>query len=263
MSRITKCLMLLLVSWAIGCGGQIRHSPLAGGPEPDPVATPTPVITSSQVFSNVPQVWNFVDGLGHHMTVAPSPVACAFGYCGDITVWHYTKDSCAGYWANRTPEQCAVATTLDELYFVLRHDGDGAWRCIGFTDIDYLGVKHKVQINKQPNNAPPYTIIPASSSISDPNTAYDAVVQDLPYNADLTDFSPLTGGTTYSATWRTTTGVELLGSIPTLISEQNEGCVKEHWNFGPDGLDLVIPIVGLGNNGVCLTMDSRLAMKRL
>lgn len=252
MKNFLSAVLLSMFALALaGCGG---------GSMATPQPTTQAAITSAQVFSNTAQTWNYQDGLGHHMTIAPSPVACAFGSCGEISAWHYTKDSCAGYWNPHTPEQCAVATTLDELYFVLRHDADGAWRCIGFTYVDYLGNKFKVQISKQPNQAPPYTIIPASSAISDPNTAYDALVQSLPYNADLTDFTSPTGGTAFSTSWRTDASADAGG----LISLQHEGCVTERWTFTPGrGLATVIPMVGLGNGGACLTMDARLTMNRL
>lgn len=239
--------LVLLAGLLTGCGG--------GSMTPAPVATQS-AITSAQVFSNTAQTWDFVDGFGHHMTIAPSPIACAFGSCGDITVWHYTKDSCSGYWNPRTPEQCAVAVALDELYFVLRHDADGAWRCIGLTYLDYTGKKWKVQISKQPSNAAPYTVIPVSSAVSDANTAYDALVQSLAFDASLTDFSPPTGGTSFSQGWKTDASAE--GS--SLISLQREGCVTEKWTF-TNGLEKVIPVVGFGNNG-CLTLDSRLTMNR-
>lgn len=242
---LTVLLSLTIIS---GCGG--------GSMTPAPVTTQA-AITSAQVFSNTPQTWNFTDGFGHHMTIAISPVACAFGYCGDITVWHYTKDSCAGYWNTRTPEQCAVATTLDELYFVLRHDADGAWRCIGFTDVDYLGVKRKVQINTPQGQAPPYTIIPVSSAVSDPNTSYNAIIQTLAFDADLADFSPAVG-MNFSTTWRT----DASAKNGDLISDQNEGCVKEYWAYDAKGLRIVIPIVGLGNNGACVSMDPKFTMER-
>lgn len=249
MARKTLPLFVLLsLIITSGCGG--------GSLAPVP-ATQQSVITSAEVFSNTPQIWNFSDGFGHHMTITPSPIACAFGSCGDISVWHYTKDSCLGYWANHTPEQCAVAVALDELYFVLRHDPDGAWRCIGFTYLDYLGIKRKVQIMQQPGKAAPYTIIPVSSSVSDPDTAYNAIIQTLAFDADLTDFSTPAGGVTFSTTWRTDASAE----SQSLISFQHEGCVTERWAFA-NGLEKVLPIVGLGNNGACLTEDSRLTMVR-
>jgi len=244
-SVLLSVLSLTILS---GCGG--------GSMAPAQVNAQN-AVTSAEVFSNIAQTWNFADGLGHHMTIGASPVACAFGSCGDITVWHYTKDSCAGYWNPHTPEQCAVATSLDELYFVLRHDGDGAWRCIGFTYLDYTGAKWKVQISKRSNKAAPYTIIPASSSISDPNTAYDALIQSLAFDADLTDFSAQTGGTAFSTTWRTDASAE--GA--SLVSLQHEGCVTERWTFA-SGLEKVVPVVGIGNNGACLVMDARLEMVR-
>jgi hypothetical protein len=247
MARKTLPLFFLsLTIFVAGCGG---------GSFTPPVTTQA-AITSAHVFSNTPQTWNFSDGFGHHMTIAVSQIACAFGSCGDISVWHYTKDSCAGYWNPHTPEQCAVATSLDELYFVLRHDADSAWRCIGFTYLDYLGNKFKVQISQQPGKAAPYTIIPVSSSVSDPDTAYNAMVQSLAFDADLTDFSAPAGGTAFSTTWRTDASAE--GS--SLISLQHEGCVTERWTFG-NGLDKVIPLVGIGNAG-CLTLDSKLTMIR-
>jgi hypothetical protein len=244
-AHYSKFAVLLLSLSLFGCGGKIA-----------PIASQTAVINSAEVFSNKPQTWNFADGFGHHMTIAPSPIACAFGSCGDISVWHYTKDSCLGYWANRTPEQCAVAVALDELYFVLRHDPDNAWRCIGFTYLDYLGVKRKVQINTPQGQAPPYTIIPVSSAVGDPNTSYNAIIQTLAFDADLTDFSPAIG-TNFSTTWRTDASAD--GSD--LISFQHEGCVTERWTF-ESGLEQVIPMVGLGNSGACLAMDSRFTMIR-
>jgi hypothetical protein len=260
---INKTLLLTLsLAFVAGCGGAAHNISASSLPritigEPSPTPTPTP-ITSSDVFSNVPQTWNFIDVLSHRMTIAPNPITCAFGSCGDISVWHYTKDSCAGYWNPHTPEQCAVATTLDELYFVLRHDPDGAWRCIGFTYLDYLGVKTKVQINPVAGQPLPYTIIPVSSVVSDLNTSYNAIVQTLAFDADLTDFSSPAGGTNFSTTWRTDASAD--GS--SLVSFQHEGCVTEKWTF-TSGLETVAPIVGLGNNGICLTMDSRLVMHRV
>jgi hypothetical protein len=258
MARKNSILKAITVLFALlfglaGCGG-VNKMPIG---EPAPQATPAPAVTSAQVFSNTPQTWNFADGLGHHMAITASPIACAFGSCGDISVWHYTKDSCAGYWNAHTPEQCAVATNLDELYFVLRHDADGAWRCIGLTYLDYLGVKRKIKFSRQPGKASPYTVIPSSSGASDPDTAYDAQIQTLAYNADLTDFSDPVGGTTFSAPWRTDASLDA-GS---LISLQHEGCITERWTFS-NGLEKVIPVVGIGNNGTCLTMSTGLTMIR-
>lgn len=244
-SKTLPLFFLSLTIFISGCGGGSFTAPV----------TTQAAITSAQVFTNTAQTWNFADGFGHHMTIAASPIACAFGSCGDISVWHYTKDSCAGYWNPHTPEQCTVATSLDELYFVLRHDADGAWRCIGFTYLDYLGNKRKVQIAKQAANAAPYTVIPVSSAVSDPSTAYDATVQALAFDASLTDFSPAVG-TNFSTAWRTDASAE--GT--SLISLQHEGCVTERWTFA-NGLEKVIPVVGIGNAG-CLTMDARLTMVR-
>jgi hypothetical protein len=253
---MNSAILALLLLVLAGCGG--ITPPVDGSTlQPHAAPTPTPVITASQVFTNTAQTWNFTDSFNHHMTIAPSPIACAFGSCGDITVWHYTKDSCLGYWNNHTPEQCAVATSLDELYFVLRHDPDGAWRCIGLTYLDYLSVKRKIKFSQQPGKALPYTVIPASSGTSDPNTAYDAQIQTLDFNADLTDFSDPVGGMAFSSSWRTDASLE----SGNLISLQHEGCITEKWAL-LNGLEKVIPVVGLGNNGVCLTMDSGLTMVR-
>lgn len=241
-------IVMLFVLALVGCGG--------GSMSPAPVATQA-AITSAQVFSNTAQTWNFADGFGHHMTIAPSPIACAFGSCGDISVWHYTKDSCAGYWNPHTPEQCAVATSLDELYFVLRHDADGAWRCIGFTYIDYLSRKWKVQILAQPGQAPPYTIIPAASNVSDPPTAYSAIVQQLAADADLNNFDAINTGVNLSVAWQTIASA----NGKKLRSGQHEGCIIEYWEL-QDGLEAVNPNVGLGNNGACVAMDARLTMVR-
>lgn len=267
-----KTILFFAVSLCLffSCAIAQQHIPPDGGfpphPTPTPRITPTPTpaptITAAQVFSNTAQTWNFVDGFGHHMTIAPSPIACAFGVCADITVWHYTKDSCAGYWNPRTPEQCSVAVNLDELYFVLRHDPDSAWRCIGFTYIDYTGQKWKVQILQQPGQAPPYTIIPVNSSVSDPDTSYGAIVQPLATTASLTDFAAINSGVNFTSPWRTDASAELLGSLTTLVSFQHEGCVTEKWNFG-NGLERAAPIVNLGNGGVCLPLDSRFTMVRI
>jgi hypothetical protein len=243
-----KNLILIIAALAlVGCGG---------GMTPAPTATPA-VITSAEAFTNTAQTWNFADGAGHHMTIAASPIACAFGSCGDISVWHYTKDACAGYWNPHTPEQCAVATNLDELYFVLRHDSDGAWRCIGFAYLDYLGNKFKVQISTPSGSAAPYTIVPVSSNVSDPNTSYNALVQSLPFDGSLTDFTSPTGGAAFTTSWRTDASAE----AGNLISLQHEGCVTERWTFS-NGLEKVVPMVGLGNGGACLTMDTKLTMVR-
>lgn len=252
----SKCFAFLFFSlFLVGCGG--------GSMAPAPGTTQA-AITSAQVFSNTPQTWNFVDGFGHRLTIETKPIACAFGSCGDIAVQHFKKGdpakplafNCAGWWNPHTLEQCAAAVALDELYFVLRHDADGAWRCIGFTYLDYLGIKRKVQISQQPGKAAPYTIIPVSSGVSDPDTAYNATVQTLAFDADLTDFSVPAGGTAFSTTWRTDASAE--GS--SLISLQHEGCVTERWTFG-NGLEKVIPLVGIGNAG-CLTLDTKLTMMR-
>lgn len=266
-------LALLAAATLTGCGQVIHLSqgikiPIDGGPVPRPTPTPPPlpptVITADQVFTNIAQIWNFMDGFGHRMTINVNPIVQAFGSSGDITVWHYTKDSCAGYWNPRTPEQCAVATNLDELYFVLRHDLDGAWRCIGFTYIDYLGRKWKVQILKQAGQAPPYTIIPASSIAGDPDTAYDAIVQQLAFSADLTDFSAINAPPNFSIPWRTDASLEMLNGVNTLVSLQHEGCVTERWNFAPGfGLVRVVPVVNIGNSGGCLTMDPQFTMVRI
>ena len=246
-SKTLPLFFLSLTIFVSGCGGGSFNPPV----------TAQSAITSAQVFSNTPQTWTFADGFGHQMTIATSPISCAFGSCGDISIWHYTKDSCAGYWNPHTPEQCAIATNIDELYFVLRHDADNAWRCIGFTYLDYMGNKFKVQISQQAGKAAPYTIIPVSSSVSDPDTAYSATIQALAFDADLTDFSAPSGGTSFATTWRTDASAE----GRELVSLQHEGCVTEKWSFS-SGLEKVIPVVGIGNNGACLTMDSRLTMIR-
>lgn len=265
-------LVVALSVLAASCGGQQRIPPDGGLPPratptpfatPTPAPTPVPAITSAQAFSNTNQMWTFVDGFNHHMFIAVSPIACAFGSCGDITVWHYTKDACAGYWNPHTIEQCAVATTLDELYFVLRHDPDGAWRCIGFTYVNHVGVKTKVQINTPPGKAPPYTIVPPSSNVGDPDTSYDAIVLPLASSADLKDFSAINSPPNFSTTWRTDSGAETLGGVVTLVSLQHEGCVTERWNFANGGLIRVVPIVNLGNNGVCLPLPSTFIMERI
>jgi hypothetical protein len=246
--KTVRLLPLFFALVICGCGGgSLTHPTTAAGT----------AITSAQAFSNIAQTWNYSDDLGHHMTIAAAPIACAFGSCGDISVWHYTKDSCAGYWNPHTIEQCAAATNLDELYFILRRDEDGAWRCIGFTYLDYLGSKWKVQISKQQNHSAPYTIVPVASNVSDPDTAYDATIQALAFDSSLTDFSPINSGTSFATTWRTDASADA-GS---LISLQHEGCVIERWSFA-NGLQRVVPMVGLGNNGSCLTMDSRLTMVR-
>ncbi len=246
-SRILALILLLSLTIISGCGGGSFTPPV----------TAKSVITSAQVFSNTPQTWNFVDGFGHHMSIEVIPVACAFGSCGDISVWHYTKDSCPGYWGAHTPEQCAASTTLDELYFVLRHDDDGAWRSIGSTYIDQTGTKWKVQFFQHPGSTSPYTIIPASSNTGDVETITDYIFAALPSDADITDFSAMSGLPNYSTSWRTDTGID----NGKLISHQHEGCVIEHWEFDANGLQSVNPIVGLGNVG-CLTLDPRLKMAR-
>lgn len=255
-------LSMLAMSIAASGYGQIRL-PIDGGPGPRPTPTPRPsnliAPLASDVFTNVAQTWNFVDGHGYHMTINVNPIAQAFGSSGDITVWHYTKDNCAGYWNPRTPEQCAVATNLDELYFVLRHDPDGAWRCIGFTYIDYLGQKWKVQILKQATKAPPYTIIPAASNVSDPDTNYDAIVQASSYSASLTDFSPINSPVNFTSPWRTDASSE----NGKLISLQHEGCITEKWTFGSTGLERVVPVVNIGNGGSCLPMPPEYTMVRI
>lgn len=246
-----KTLPLFFLSLTIfisGCGG---------GSFTPPVTTQS-AITSAQVFSNIQQTWNFQDGFGHHMKIEVSPIPCAFGSCGDISVWHYTKDSCAGYWGVHTPEQCAASTTLDELYFVLRHDADGAWRSIGSTYIDQTGAKWKVQFFQHPGSAPPYTIIPADSDSGDVETITDYNFALLPFDSDITDFSPMEGLPNYSTSWRTDTGID----NGRLISHQHEGCVVEHWEFDTNGLQSVNPIVGQGNQG-CLTEDPKFKMIRV
>jgi hypothetical protein len=218
-------------------------------------------------------LWYFQDGYGHTMTIAVSALPCAYGVCdANLVVWHYTKDSCAGYWNPRTPAQCASAKALDELWFVLHHDPDGAWRCIGFNYIDYLAVRWKVQILAPPGMAPPYTIIPVDSFTGDPETGYNAIVTTMASTWDpSSDFSAPTGPVNFSTTWRTDADSEVLAppqgrswlTIPldTLFSDQHEGCVHEHWNFAPGyGLFRVVPIIGLGDDGACLNMDPALTM---
>jgi hypothetical protein len=41
-----------------------------------------------------------------------------------------------------------------------------------------------------------------------PDTAYNATVQTLAFDADLTDFSAPVGGTAFSTTWRTDASAE-------------------------------------------------------
>lgn len=242
----------------MGCGGQFRVPKLPVG-DPD---EPVPIVPKgASVFNNVPQTWNYRDGYGHGLSIIVTPYSQAFGSIGNISVWHYVKDSQMGYWNPRTAEQAAVAVAMDELYFVLRLDPDGAWRCIGFTYVEYTGQKWKVQILHHSSSPPAYTIIPVDSATSDPPTAYDALVQPLAPDTNLLDFNPLTGTPNFTSSWQTIASAD--GAK--LVSLQHEGCVTEKWTFG-NGLEIIQPLVGIGNGGACLNMgggNPKLTMVRV
>lgn len=272
--KITYALFACIaLTGCAGCGGRPALTPLRPTyPAVNQPSTPShaPI---SQVFSppaaGQSAIWSFQDGYQHRMWITVTAVPCAFGICdSNIAVWHFQKDSCAGYWNPRTPAQCAASVTLDELWFVLHRDPDGAWRCIGFTYIDYLGTKRKAQILTPFGAAPPYTIIPANSATSDPPTSYSAVIQILPAGANMEDFTVPSPTSTFSTSWQTIAGVEQikLGSslISALFSRQHEGCVEENWDFTDSGVQPLVsidPIVGLGDNGACVNMDPLLTMR--
>lgn len=270
--KATFALLACLFLSACG-GGSLSPSPsMRTHPATTPAAASPTTIISSVFTPPAPGTsapWYFQDSYGHWLQITVSAVPCAFGVCdSDIVIWHFQKDSCAGYWNPRTPAQCAVAVALDELWFVLHRGADGAWRCIGFSYIDYLGIKRKVQILTPPNSAPPYTIIPSDSATSDAPTSYSAIVQMLPHDADMTDFSVPIGAITYSTSWQTTTGIEQISVAGVmqnaLISDQNEGCVHEHWSYVASAVQPLVsirPIVGLGDNGACVNMDPGLTMQ--
>lgn len=254
-----KTLPLFLLSLAIisGCGGIMR--PVG---DPTPRTTPTPVPTSAVV-------WKFQDGFAHHMDIEVKPLPCAFGICdSNISLWHYTKDNCLAYWNPRTVAQCAMAVRLDELWFVLHRDPDGATRCIGFTYVDYLDIKWKVQILPVPGQPLPYTIIPASATASDMPTSYNAIVQESPAGDIATDFSVPPGTVNLNSTWQTFAGSEtvaslLFGTVIALNSHQHENCIDESWDELNDELIAVLPIVGVQDSNPCAPMDPRLKMVRI
>lgn len=260
-----KLLALLTLTLSLGCGAQYSGIVL-------------PVATNAYFnLTMVGQTWQFADTYSHHLSITLSQVPCAFGHCdANILVNHYFKDSCAGYWNPRTPAQCAVATHLDELWFVLAEGykgpgttwiHDGAWRCIGFNYIDYLSHVHKVQIVNQ-GQAPPYTIVPSFTGIP-PYTYYVAYVNDTFTGNPATDFTALSGTLCCTTPWLTdgefgTFTSPFAGTnAPTLISWQYEGCVSEHWHYKMNiGLIAIIPTVGLGDGGACISLDPNLAMIR-
>lgn len=253
--------LLLLLSIACGCQNLVT----------------APAVNPYFNLTMAGQVWQFVDGYNHHLTVTVTQLPCAFGHCDqNILMLRYAKDSCPGYWANRTPTQCAAATNLDELWFVLAegYQGpsgwihDGAWRCIGFNYIDYLGHRHKVQIVNQGQMAP-YTIVPIAIGVP-PYTYYVARVDDN-FSGDLaTDFAPLAGTLCCATPWLTdgefgTFSSSFAGiNSPTLVSWQYEGCVAEHWHFKVGvGMVAIFPVVGLGDGGACISLDPNLTMIRI
>jgi hypothetical protein len=260
-----KVLSVFLFVFALSCGSQTYTGIVL------------PVATNAYFnLTMVGQTWQFVDSYNHHLWIDISQVPCAFGHCdANIIVKHYRKDSCAGYWNPRTPEQCAVATHLDELWFVLAegYQGasgwihDGAWRCIGFNYIDYLGVTHKIQVINQ-GQAPPYTIVPNVTGVP-PYTYYVLKVNDNFTGNPATDFSPLTSINCCTTPWQTDGEFgaftsPFAGTITGLISWQYEGCVAEHWYYKMNvGMVAIYPVVGLGNDGACISLDPGLAMIRV
>lgn len=221
------------------------------------------------------QVWPFTDSYGHHLNISVSQLTCAFGHCDqNILLLRFAKDSCFGYWNPRTVAQCAVAVAQDELWFVLAegYQGtsgwvhDGAWRCIGFNYIDYLGHKHKVQIINQGQMAP-YTIVPSAIGVP-PYTYYVALINDA-FTGDVeNDFSPLSGTNCCTTPWLTdgefsTFTSAFAGTITALVAWQYEGCVSEHWYYKQGvGLVEIFPTIGLGDGGACVSIDPGLAMVR-
>jgi hypothetical protein len=163
---------------------------------------------------------------------------------------------------------------LDELWFVLAEGyksgamwiHDGAWRCIGFNYVDYLGHKHKVQIINQ-GQAPPYTIVPNAIGVP-PYTYYVALINDN-FTGDLgTDFTPLSGTYCCTTAWLTdgefgTFTSAFAGTVNALIAWQYEGCVAEHWYYKMNvGLVGIYPTVGIGDTGSCASLDPGLTMIR-
>ena len=257
-------LVVLLMFAAFGCGGQ-SYSGIV-----------LPVATNAYFnLTMVGQTWQFTDSYSHHLSITLSQVSCAFGHCdSNILVKHYAKDSCAGYWNPHTVAQCAVATHLDELWFVLAegYQGpsswvhDGAWRAIGFNYIDYLGTKHKVQIINQ-GQAAPYTIVPNVIGVP-PYTYYVLRTNDNFQGDPATDFTALTTPICCTTSWLTdgefgSYTSPFAGNITALISWQYEGCVAEHWYYKMNvGMVAIVPTVGIGDNGACVTLDPGLAMVR-
>lgn len=242
-------------------------------PTPVPVATPVQV-PSSNVFSTsmIGQTWYYADAVGHRLKIIIESAPCAFGICdSNIVVWHYKKPpgSCEGYWNPRTRAQCAVAVALDELWFVLHLDRDGAWRCIGFNYVDYLGIKWKVQILTPPGKAAPYTIIPASPDSIGVATSYNAVVQQNMPGDSTTDFSVPPGAFNFESPWLTEAGSaqytsNYVGTVTTLTSRQHEGCTDELATFVPSvGLVNIAQVFGVGDNGACIAKDPSLVMVRV
>jgi hypothetical protein len=263
------CIVLIIVALCVtGCCGNFKATPEAisgpvgdgAAPHPSPSPTPAPVSTVT---------WAFQDGNGYHLWIDRSPLDCAFGVCdGKLQLWHFHKDSCPSYWNGRTPAQCAVATHLDELWFVLHHDADGAWRCIGFNYVDYLARAWKVQVLAVPGQAPGYTIIPASATASDPPTSYNAIVKLDPGGDIATDFSPLSGSVNFSSSWQTFAGLEqfrstFTGTTNALMSHQHEGCVDEHWDFVNGEPVFFGPLVGIGDHADCIPLPPSQAMVRI
>ncbi|MBZ5531827.1 MAG: hypothetical protein LAO20_10375 [Acidobacteriia bacterium] len=255
MAKTTLASLLLAITLSIiaGCGGCSLAPPQTSTPKPSAITV----------------TWQFQDGNGYHMWIDRSSLGCAFGVCdSDLQLWHFHKDHCESYWNGRTPAQCAVATHLDELWFVLHHDADGAWRCIGFNYVDYLSRKWKVQILTVAGHAPGYTIIPASVTASDPPTSYDAIVQRDPPGDISSDFTPPPGAVNFSSSWQTVAGLEqftsaFTGTVSALMSHQHEGCLDEHWDFVNGEPVFFGALVGIGDNADCIPLPPAQAMVRV
>lgn len=224
-----------LICVITGCGG----SPTT----PAPLET----LTSDEVFSNTPQLWEFTsqcqnlqpDGtrgplVEAHTWVEVMPVDSTH------TIWHYTKDQPCAYW---------MPDGIDaEIYFALEKDSTGAWYSTGGHIIAPHGFPwdstHTPQdliytVTGNPNMPRPYLIIPAQSSGTEV--------------AVITTFPDVQGPDT---PWETDS-LTVLTSIPVytgaaMRSHQKEGdckpgCADEEWLMAKNKKGMVK--ITVNNNG--------------
>jgi hypothetical protein len=249
-------LSVLSLSIISGCGGGSLSPTHTAASPADQSITAALVFNSSMIG----QTWTFEDAYGDQtfIQIQAAPF-CAFGICdGKSVVWVFTKTADRAYWD---------PGFASELWFYLHPEADGSWACIGFEWVEN-GSQKSAAITTLPGwNGKPYTIIPASSSAQDANTAYRA---DWQYG--LSDSPIVTPDGSWVSTWTTYNRAEsfttpLTGSNQSLVSKQCEGgtsggcdLVVETWHFCPGvGLCGISP----ASDTKGLPVDPKLAIVRV